>query len=162
MSSCEPLAALGILTAGIAHQVNNPLGAILASTEFALQLDSPDDPAVDHRALLVEIRKHARRATQIARSVARIARAEEPERWPGDVGAALAMAKRVSNPIAASCGGRIELDVASEVRNRRVVMNPIELERPSPPHPDRWKPKSADRSGGACFRIRIPTARGAG
>ncbi len=243
----EPLAALGILTAGIAHQVNNPLGAILASTELALKLDSPDDPAIDHRSLLVEIREHARRATRIARSVVRIARAEEPERWPGDVGAALDMAKRVSSPIAASCGGRIELDVASEVRKRPVVMNPIELEeavvnlirnglesrtagvcvriyarveadeivlrveddgpgipvdeadhvfdrffttkadrggsglglaivkrtiegiggsieleRPSRPHPGRPDSKSADRSGGACFHIRIPTAHGAG
>lgn len=147
----EPLAALGILTAGIAHQVNNPLGAILASTEVALKLDSPGDPAIDHRALLVEIREHARRATQIARSVVQIARAEVPERWHCDVGASLDMAKRVSSSIATGCHGRIELNVDSEIRKCRVVMNPIEFEEAIV---NLIRNGLESRPSGVCIRIR--------
>lgn len=124
----EPLAALGMMTAGIAHQVNNPLGAILTSTEVALATDATDARSPRDRALLEEIQLHAQRASQIARSVMQIARAERPERWRCDVGAALDTVRRVASAFVTARGGRIVLEVEAEVRKVGVWMNPIEFE----------------------------------
>lgn len=39
----ERLASVGTLAAGIAHQINNPIGAILTASEFALMTRAEDD-----------------------------------------------------------------------------------------------------------------------
>ncbi len=72
----ERLASLGTLTAGIAHQINNPMGAILTSAEFALALEGDEDEREVWRRALDDNAQQARRCGEIVRSMLRFARNE--------------------------------------------------------------------------------------
>jgi two-component system NtrC family sensor kinase len=101
----ERLVALGTFAAGIAHQINNPLGAILLASDYAL--DASDDPAVV-RATLEDIRSEASRAGRIVRGVLEFARGDAGERRRCDL-----------NDIARACGAYLEPQArASDARLR--------------------------------------------
>ncbi|MGB8437655.1 MAG: ABC transporter substrate binding protein, partial [Burkholderiales bacterium] len=62
------LATIGELTAAIAHEVNQPLGAILANVDSAEMLLESDDPRIgDVREILADIRKDDLRANVVIR-----------------------------------------------------------------------------------------------
>jgi len=64
----DRLAFLGTLTAGLAHQINNPTGAILAASQFALQSTSevPSEEAVAaYREALKDVEQEAKRCGEI-------------------------------------------------------------------------------------------------
>lgn len=74
----DRLATLGRLTAGIAHEMNTPLGAVLNTLKIILDLcqeydDSIDDPEVtadDHREIAAEIMHNATAAAEWTRKAA--------------------------------------------------------------------------------------------
>jgi PAS domain S-box-containing protein len=78
LAQAERLSALGELAAGVAHEVNNPLTAVVATAELLLHQElTPvvrDDLALIHR--------EAQRAGDIVRSLLRFARHREPVREP--------------------------------------------------------------------------------
>ncbi len=75
--SAERLAAVGTLAAGIAHQINNPVGAILAAAQFELSDGSPGAAhAGPVRATLETIEREALRCARIVRSVLLFARTD--------------------------------------------------------------------------------------
>lgn len=78
MSAMNRRAALGELSASIAHEINQPLGAIMNNAEAArLMLERPDPPMDDIRAAVVAIRDDDRRASEIVRRIrALVARGE--------------------------------------------------------------------------------------
>jgi signal transduction histidine kinase len=49
MINTEKLASLGLLAAGVAHEINNPLGVILGYCDYMLEKVPPDDPV--HKVL---------------------------------------------------------------------------------------------------------------
>jgi PAS domain S-box-containing protein len=74
---------LGELTASIAHEVNQPLGAILTNGEAALRwLDRPEPNLPELRALSIRTIADARRAAEIIRRIRSMAARGEPEQSP--------------------------------------------------------------------------------
>ncbi len=71
VAQSERLASLGKLSAGVAHEINNPLGGILALTALTLEDMKEDDPA---RENLEEVIKQAERCRDIVRGLLEFSR----------------------------------------------------------------------------------------
>jgi len=69
----ERLASLGLLAAGVAHEVNTPLTGISSYTQLLLEELAPEDP---RRELLRKIDDQTRRASDIANSLLDLAHPE--------------------------------------------------------------------------------------
>jgi two-component system NtrC family sensor kinase len=75
----EKLAAVGQLVSGVAHEVNNPLTAILGFTD--LLMENPEIPESARRDLRV-ILQEAQRTKQIVQNLLSFARQNPPQRQP--------------------------------------------------------------------------------
>jgi signal transduction histidine kinase len=85
------LAAVGELSASIAHEINQPLGAILSNADAAeLLLARPQVPLEDLRSILVDIRADDLRAHAVIRRLRALLERRETERRDVDVHALLA------------------------------------------------------------------------
>ncbi len=86
LSQSEKLAALGELAAGLAHEINNPLTAIVANVQL-LMLDADlDDPSYESLGL---IKQASDRAVKVVRNLLDFARQEQYEFIPTDLNASL-------------------------------------------------------------------------
>src|SRR4029453_12703897 len=65
LQQSERLASLGTLAAGIAHEINNPLNAILLTTQMAER--KPDDVLLHE--LVQTVKEEAHRAARVVRDV---------------------------------------------------------------------------------------------
>jgi signal transduction histidine kinase len=93
----ERLSSLATLAAGIAHEINNPVGTILLAAEMGLA----SEPHV-HQAL-ASIVTDAKRCGEIVRNVIRFARGEVTEREPAEVND---IVRRACNAVADYLGVR--------------------------------------------------------
>jgi len=76
------LASIGTLAAGIAHEINNPVGGILMAAQYAKgALDRPDSRGIIEKAL-TDIEVDAKRCSDIVRGLLRFAHEESGERQP--------------------------------------------------------------------------------
>lgn len=78
----EKLASLGKLAAGVAHEINNPLGAILIYSHLLLEETPKNTPAYDN---LKKIVKETSRCKDIVKGLLEFARPKEPEMVPTDI-----------------------------------------------------------------------------
>nr|MDP9148131.1 PAS domain S-box protein [Acidobacteriota bacterium] len=78
----EKLAAMGQMLAGVAHELNNPLTAILGVTELLRERESTDE--VTRRQLELTHRQ-ARRAARIVQNLLEFSRPASPQKKPLDV-----------------------------------------------------------------------------
>jgi PAS domain S-box-containing protein len=70
LQQASRLGMLGELTASIAHEVNQPLGAILSNADAATMLmELPDPPLDEIREILSDIRRDDLRASEVIRQV---------------------------------------------------------------------------------------------
>jgi two-component system, cell cycle sensor histidine kinase and response regulator CckA len=82
LERAQRLASIGTLAAGIAHEINNPVGEILLAAQSGL--DAADDPE-EMRSALRRIGVYAGEAKAIVRNVLRFARQESSPKAPGDL-----------------------------------------------------------------------------
>lgn len=78
LAQAEKLSSLGRMISGVAHELNNPLTAILGHSELALA-ELGDDPLACRARL---VRDEARRCQRIVQTLLRFARRQDPERKP--------------------------------------------------------------------------------
>jgi signal transduction histidine kinase len=78
----EKLSAFGQLSAGIAHEVKNPLAGILGHAQLCLRKLSEDDPMHNHLNI---IQHETKRCTEIISNLMKFARQEKVEYEPTDL-----------------------------------------------------------------------------
>ena len=70
------LAWLGTVAAGMAHQINNPVGSMLAAAQFALLCEGQPDERTTWKEALRNVEAEAKRCGEIVRGIRRFARGE--------------------------------------------------------------------------------------
>jgi len=90
LAHADRLASLGIMAAGVAHEINNPLAYISLAADMLQRRVSPDDAA-----LVAEVRTGVERITAIVRDLRFFGLDEEEVPGPVDVGGAIAAAERL-------------------------------------------------------------------
>jgi PAS domain S-box-containing protein len=102
------LAVVGELTAMVAHEVNQPLGAILSNADAAeILLQSENPPLKEIREILADIRKNDLRADEAIRRIRSLLRKREMQMHPFDLNETVTDVLRL---------------VAGDVLRRRVVV----------------------------------------
>lgn len=84
MARSEKMASLGQLSAGIAHEINNPLTAILLNVHLLLERAAPDDPQAAALRLIAE---ETERCAEIVKGLLDYSRRTPPERTAVDLNA---------------------------------------------------------------------------
>lgn len=123
----QRLASLGTMAAGIAHEINNPIAAVLNSAEAALiARDNPRATSIVQECL-TNVIGSAHRCAEIVTNVLKFARQEPTEKRPYDLNAIIRTAQRrtLNNPTHQHV--TIELDLADRLPN--VSINAIAIEQ---------------------------------
>jgi signal transduction histidine kinase len=118
----ERLAAIGTLAAGIAHEINNPLGAITLSVDAVVM--SEDRPNREEN-----IRASALRCGRIVKSMLQFARDDVSRRSSGDLGDVARRARDMVRSFAARRQVPLRLEIDEAVPE--IVMNATEMARSS-------------------------------
>ena len=133
LRAAERLASVGTLAAGIAHEINNPIGSILAAAQFAQVLDrgpqQPDSTSREEiRKALADIEAQAKRCGGIVRSVLQFSRDERTEKWDCRLGDVLVRSIRLYET-RASAAGPPGIDLQLPAVDIWVHVNPIQIEQ---------------------------------
>ncbi len=127
LRQADRLASVGTLAAGIAHQINNPIGAILNASEYALLCEDEEDVKTVWKGVLESSQREARRCGEIVRSMLQFARDERTEKWVEDLNHVVRSAFGVTSAYARERSARIEIELAEAPLP--VFMSPIEVEQ---------------------------------
>jgi C4-dicarboxylate-specific signal transduction histidine kinase len=107
----ERIVAVGQLAAGLAHEINNPLGVIRCYAEL-LQASQPEQQA---QADLTVIIRHTDQARRVVRDLLDFARPRPAQAGPSDLAAVAAAATEVLRPRGKTSTVRLELAAAPDL-----------------------------------------------
>lgn len=120
----ERLASLGTLSAGIAHEINNPIGGILLTAQSALNRgEVPEDIA----RVLEDIVKNAERCKTIVQNIRRFARAEGTAKGPGNLNSVLRNVATLTREYAAK--NQCDIDMVLEEPAPVLQLNATAMEQ---------------------------------
>ena len=121
-------AVAGELTGSIAHQINQPLGAILSNAEAAeLILDSGADRHAKLREILADIRRDDLRASEVIRGLRALLANQEVERRPFELNEAVS---DVGSMLRAEAQRRrVTLDLRLATTAATTVGDPIQIQQ---------------------------------
>lgn len=129
MGQVERLGALGELAAGMAHELNQPLTAVLSSTQAAARLLADDEPDLDTvRRALAHSAEQARRAGDVVGRLRRLVQPADPGSAPVRVPLAPAVAGLLDllQPTSAAQGVAVQAEVPPGLA---VQADPVALEQ---------------------------------
>lgn len=110
------LATVGELTASIAHEINQPLGAILSNADAAeILLESPNPDLVEVRQILADIRRDDERASAVIQRLRALLARHELDSRRLDPNAVVREAMALISQEADRRGTRLVEDLASSV-----------------------------------------------
>ncbi len=127
LRASERLASIGTLASGIAHEINNPVGAILAAAQLAQMLRSDGDAGHQVDAALVDIIAEAKRCGDIVRGVLQFAREERTHKWPCSLRDVVFRSVRLTAAFSEQHGARLVPEVPDE--SPWAHANPTQLEQ---------------------------------
>lgn len=123
----ERLASLGTFAAGLAHEINNPIGSILLAADNARRFgDGPQSQQIIERAL-TKIVANATRCGHIVKSVLQFARDEASDKLPGDLCSVLRNAIDATREYADQRGASVEFVAEDALPD--VNMAPVVIEQ---------------------------------
>jgi signal transduction histidine kinase len=124
------LALVGELTASIAHEINQPLGAILSNTDvLEMCLESGELPQEVH-GIVSDIRRDGLRASEVIRNVRSLARPREMQMQEVDLHELTAEVFRLAGAESRRRGVQLETDLAPDlppIRGDRVWLQQLLL-----------------------------------
>lgn len=125
VARAERLGSIGVLAAGLAHEINNPVGMILLSAENAISLRNESDAPQIMERTLRNIISDAERCSRIVKNLLRFARQERTAKTPGDLNAILERACAAMRNIVRPTGSVIETAFSPNLPY--TLVNPIEM-----------------------------------
>ena len=128
LAHASRLAVAGELTASIAHEINQPLGAILSNADAAeLILESGADRRDELREILADIRRDDLRASEVIRRLRTLLARHEVERQPFELNETLSDAESVLR--AEAKRRRVTLDLRPAATSVTVVGDRIQIQQ---------------------------------
>lgn len=127
LRQADRMVAIGTLAAGVAHQINNPIGAILNSAQYALLCEQEPDAMKIFRESLVVNAQEARRCGAIVRGMLQFARAEPVEKVSEDLNLVVRLSLRAVDSYARDRKASVRVDLAEGEID--VSMSPLEMEQ---------------------------------
>lgn len=121
------LVAVGTLAAGIAHQINNPIGAIAVAAEHALHVRDDADGSELRDVALARVVEEARRCGAIVKSVLQFARERPAAKSLENLNPTVDRASAHASAYVMERGGRLDLALSQDPLPVR--MNPIDVEQ---------------------------------
>jgi signal transduction histidine kinase len=118
----DRLSALGALTAGMAHEIKNPLASIQGSIEI---LESAVAPGDERREFVGILKKEIERLSRLVSDHLDVVRPGRPERGPQNLGTLAASVVELTRGEAERQGVRIALDVEPDLPPAMVDVSQI-------------------------------------